>query len=54
VTVTDLQSRTAPATLEESSSRWAYLAALAPIIFATTYLLTTEFRPIDYRAESPR
>jgi probable blue pigment (indigoidine) exporter len=27
------------------SARWAYLAALAPIIFGTTYLLTTEFLP---------
>ena len=27
------------------SSRWAYLAALTPVIFGTTYLLTTEFLP---------
>jgi probable blue pigment (indigoidine) exporter len=26
-------------------SRWAYLAVLTPIIFGTTYLLTTEFLP---------
>lgn len=26
---------------------WAYLAALTPIIFGTTYLLTTEFLPPD-------
>ncbi|BAK33743.1 hypothetical protein MLP_07290 [Microlunatus phosphovorus NM-1] len=26
-------------------SRWAYLATLTPIIFATTYLLTTQFLP---------
>ena len=26
-------------------SRWAYLAALTPVIFGTTYLLTTEFLP---------
>ena len=45
MTVTDLQSRTAPATLEESSSRWAYVVALAPIIFGITYVLTTEFLP---------
>ena len=25
--------------------RWAYLAALTPVIFGTTYLLTTEFLP---------
>lgn len=47
MTVTDLQSRTALATLEESSSRWAYAVALAPIIFGTTYVLTTEFLPPD-------
>ena len=28
-----------------SASRWAYVAALAPIIFGTTYLLTSEFLP---------
>jgi probable blue pigment (indigoidine) exporter len=27
------------------TSRWAYLAVLTPIIFGTTYLLTTEFLP---------
>jgi len=27
--------------------RWAYLAALAPIIFGTTYLLTSNFLPPD-------
>ena len=26
-------------------SRWAYLAAITPVIFGTTYLLTTEFLP---------
>ena len=46
MTVTDLQSRTAPATLEESSSRWTYVVALAPITFGTT-VLTTEFLPPD-------
>jgi len=30
-----------------SHTRWAYLAVLTPIIFATTYLLTTEFLPPD-------
>ncbi len=28
-------------------SRWAYLAAITPIVFGTTYLLTTEFLPPD-------
>ena len=35
--------------VEESASRptsrWAYLAAITPIIFGTTYLLTTQFLP---------
>ena len=30
---------------EEPSTRFAYAAALAPIIFGTTYLLTSEFLP---------
>ena len=30
---------------EARVSRWAYLAALAPMIFGTTYLLTSEFLP---------
>jgi probable blue pigment (indigoidine) exporter len=29
----------------EHTSRWAYLAAITPIIFGTTYLLTTQFLP---------
>jgi probable blue pigment (indigoidine) exporter len=29
----------------QPGSRWAYLAVLTPIIFGTTYLLTTEFLP---------
>lgn len=29
------------------NSRWAYVAALAPVIFGTTYLLTTQFLPPD-------
>ena len=38
--------RTEPiAPSEEPSSRWAYLAALTPIIFGTTYLLTSNFLP---------
>ena len=32
---------------EAPVSRWAYLTALAPMIFGTTYLLTTEFLPPD-------
>lgn len=31
--------------MSEGRSRWAYLAAITPIIFGTTYLLTTEFLP---------
>lgn len=31
--------------MTRTSSRWAYIAALAPVIFGTTYLLTTEFLP---------
>jgi probable blue pigment (indigoidine) exporter len=31
--------------MSQPHSRWAYLAALAPVIFGTTYLLTTEFLP---------
>jgi probable blue pigment (indigoidine) exporter len=31
--------------VSESRSRWAYLAAITPVIFGTTYLLTTEFLP---------
>jgi probable blue pigment (indigoidine) exporter len=30
---------------DQAGSRWAYLAVLTPIIFGTTYLLTTEFLP---------
>jgi probable blue pigment (indigoidine) exporter len=33
------------ATPEDSSSSWAYVAALTPIIFGTTYILTTQFLP---------
>lgn len=29
----------------DQASRWAYLAVVAPIIFGTTYLLTTHFLP---------
>ena len=31
--------------VSDSRSRWAYLAVITPIIFGTTYLLTTEFLP---------
>lgn len=31
--------------MSQSRSRWAYLAALTPVIFGTTYLLTTELLP---------
>ena len=31
--------------MSEPRSRWAYLAAITPVIFGTTYLLTTEFLP---------
>ncbi len=34
-----------PASARDSSNRWAYLAILTPIIFGTTYLLTTQFLP---------
>ncbi len=30
---------------EQPQGRWAYAAALAPMIFGTTYLLTTQFLP---------
>jgi probable blue pigment (indigoidine) exporter len=30
---------------QSTSTRWAYLAAITPVIFGTTYLLTTEFLP---------
>ena len=30
---------------QEPGSRWAYAAALAPVIFGTTYLLTSNFLP---------
>ena len=31
--------------MSQSATRWAYVAALAPVIFGTTYLLTTQFLP---------
>lgn len=44
--MTDRNVRVAPPRpAAETSSRWAYLAVLTPIIFGTTYLLTTEFLP---------
>lgn len=33
--------------MSQPTSRWAYLATLTPIIWATTYLLTTQFLPPD-------
>ena len=40
------ESASAPAaTADHHSGGWGYLAALTPIIFGTTYLLTTEFLP---------
>ena len=30
---------------DQPQGRWAYAAALAPMIFGTTYLLTTQFLP---------
>jgi hypothetical protein len=41
-------AESAPATTTVSDRHtggWGYLAALTPIIFGTTYLLTTEFLP---------
>ena len=34
-----------PETADQHSGGWGYVAALTPIIFGTTYLLTTEFLP---------
>jgi probable blue pigment (indigoidine) exporter len=34
-----------PETPDQHSGGWGYVAALTPIIFGTTYLLTTEFLP---------
>jgi probable blue pigment (indigoidine) exporter len=31
--------------MSQPATRWAYVAALAPVIFGTTYLLTTQFLP---------
>jgi len=40
-------ARQASAATGDGHSRWAYLAVLTPIIFGTTYILTTEFLPPD-------
>ncbi len=43
-----MTTESSPATTAESDRHtggWGYLAALTPIIFGTTYLLTTEFLP---------
>jgi probable blue pigment (indigoidine) exporter len=44
VTAQQTQAAAAPVA-SASSDRWAYLAVLTPIIFGTTYLLTTQFLP---------
>lgn len=31
--------------MNQPSTRWAYVAAITPVIFGTTYLLTTQFLP---------
>ena len=31
--------------MSTQSTRWAYVAAICPVIFGTTYLLTTQFLP---------
>lgn len=36
-----------PSSVEQASTAWAYLAVISPIIFGTTYLLTTQFLPPD-------
>jgi probable blue pigment (indigoidine) exporter len=38
---------TPDAVVDRHTGGWGYLAALTPIIFGTTYLLTTEFLPPD-------
>lgn len=38
---------TRPSTTPLSTTRWAYLAVASPIIFGTTYLLTTQLLPPD-------
>src|SRR4029450_8002565 len=41
----DLTAQTPRASVDRHTGGWGYLAALTPIIFGTTYLLTTEFLP---------
>lgn len=36
-----------PSSRDQPSTAWAYLAVISPIIFGTTYLLTTQFLPPD-------
>lgn len=43
--MTQSSTVTAPAAVEAPSSRFAYFAILTPIIFGTTYLLTSQFLP---------
>ena len=37
----------ASSSAEQPGTTWAYLAVISPIIFGTTYLLTTQFLPPD-------
>jgi len=39
------KSALSPTAVDQHTGGWGYLAALTPIIFGTTYLLTTEFLP---------
>lgn len=39
------ESALSPTAVDQHTGGWGYLAALTPIIFGTTYLLTTEFLP---------
>jgi probable blue pigment (indigoidine) exporter len=39
------ESALAPTVADQHTGGWGYLSALTPIIFGTTYLLTTEFLP---------
>jgi hypothetical protein len=43
--VTAKSVATTRAVSDQHTGGWGYLAALTPIIFGTTYLLTTEFLP---------
>jgi probable blue pigment (indigoidine) exporter len=45
--VTAERASTTAATADRHTGGWGYAAALTPIIFGTTYVLTTEFLPPD-------